>query len=1122
MTIIAAVALALTAAILLFVGLIAVRNPVMFKMGLRNIPRRKAQTTLIVIGLMLSTLIMTAAFGTGDTLTTSITAEVYDVLGEADEEIRYNEEDFPAPEDEQVIPLAQVQAWREQFRDDPQIAGFLPMQEEVLPVANTEPRLNESAARIVGFRSEDARPFGGLKDTRGRQVALSGNQIAVNESLAGDIDAEVGDTLIVFFGNSQLPVTVVAIVPDTLLGGGFNLYGGNKHGGAVDLAFLASVTGKPDSADVVFITNAGGVRDGVKLSDDVMAKLDATLEGTRFEADDTKQSNLAFAQLFGNFFTTFFVIFGLFSIAAGVLLIFLIFSMLAAERKPEMGMARAVGAKRRQIVESFLAEGMGYDLGSAVVGLLAGIGVTVLMVSFIKWAIGDEIGDLLQVHFTLRSLVVSFCIGVIATFIVIFFASWRASRINIVAAIRDLPESKPRNPESATAMGYLRGVLNGFAAFGVIFLSLVAGFRLSPIFFLGMAAGFVGPFVYVLRSHNFAAPRAERKTGERIPLWPFFTVVGTVFYPVALLLTALTRDRRPARMPMWLIVAGIVIAPLGLVLVALQDRARSIAWSVGFGTVGGVVGALLVQWGLDANQMFFFAAGVSLLALWVAVTLRYFQIAERASFTLTSAVLLAFWYLAPANKLEWLTGELNGDFEMFFLSGMVMVTAGTFIVVYNADVFLPVVGAFGERFGRIVPAVKTAVAYPLASRFRTGMTVAMISLIMFSLIMFTTMNNNFVRIFLNDDAKGGFDVMVDVNGNNRVDDLPAALAAAGVDTRPLVTIAEARRAFPFETEVQSPVPGKNDDGTPDLFATAGFIGADDAFLRTVAFELDTRAAGYDSDRTAWEALIADHSLAIVPTSAFGFEGEFGEGNSDFLDLGDAPEPGFQPFEMTLRDPGTGKLTTVTVIGVTEGVADTFFGGVFVHRDTLRAAFPEARGQSYFLKLAPGTDAEAYAQKVEAALVQASADSLGALLDEERSQTAGFLYLFQGFMGLGLLVGIAALGVIAFRAVVERRQQIGMLRAIGYQRSMIALSFIFESAFIALSSIVLGLVLAVSLSWVLFTSGGIDESADDVKFIVPWLQIGVICAIAFGASLLMTFIPARSASRIAVAEALRYE
>jgi hypothetical protein len=54
-------------------------------------------------------------------------------------------------------------------------------------------------------------------------------------------------------------------------------------------------------------------------------------------------------------------------------------------------------------------------------------------------------------------------------------------------------------------------------------------------------------------------------------------------------------------------------------------------------------------------------------------------------------------------------------------------------------------------------------------------------------------------------------------------------------------------------------------------------------------------------------------------------------------------------------------------------------------------------------------------------------------------TGGALQLLQGFMALGLLVGIAALGVISTRAVIERRQQVGMLRALGYQRGMVGLS-----------------------------------------------------------------------------------
>jgi hypothetical protein len=58
---------------------------VMFRIGIRNIPRRRAQTILIVLGLMLSTLIMSSALGFGDSLNYSIKKGVYDRLGPVDE-----------------------------------------------------------------------------------------------------------------------------------------------------------------------------------------------------------------------------------------------------------------------------------------------------------------------------------------------------------------------------------------------------------------------------------------------------------------------------------------------------------------------------------------------------------------------------------------------------------------------------------------------------------------------------------------------------------------------------------------------------------------------------------------------------------------------------------------------------------------------------------------------------------------------------------------------------------------------------------------------------------------------------------------------------------------------------
>ena len=65
------------------------------------------------------------------------------------------------------------------------------------------------------------------------------------------------------------------------------------------------------------------------------------------------------------------------------------------------------------------------------------------------------------------------------------------------------------------------------------------------------------------------------------------------------------------------------------------------------------------------------------------------------------------------------------------------------------------------------------------------------------------------------------------------------------------------------------------------------------------------------------------------------------------------------------------------------------------------------------------------------------------------------------MVLGLVVGVAALGVISARAVVERRQQIGVLRAIGFRQGMVQAVFLIESSFIALTSIVAGTILGLS-------------------------------------------------------------
>ena len=71
--------------LLAVVVVVAVRNRVFFRLGVRNASRRRGRAALIVVGLMLGTVIIAASFATGDTMSQSIRSSAIGALGRTDE-----------------------------------------------------------------------------------------------------------------------------------------------------------------------------------------------------------------------------------------------------------------------------------------------------------------------------------------------------------------------------------------------------------------------------------------------------------------------------------------------------------------------------------------------------------------------------------------------------------------------------------------------------------------------------------------------------------------------------------------------------------------------------------------------------------------------------------------------------------------------------------------------------------------------------------------------------------------------------------------------------------------------------------------------------------------------------
>ena len=74
-------------AITLGVLALALTNRVIFKMAYRNFARRKAQSAIVVAGLMIGTAIISSSLVVGDTMRYLFENETYHSLGEVDEEI---------------------------------------------------------------------------------------------------------------------------------------------------------------------------------------------------------------------------------------------------------------------------------------------------------------------------------------------------------------------------------------------------------------------------------------------------------------------------------------------------------------------------------------------------------------------------------------------------------------------------------------------------------------------------------------------------------------------------------------------------------------------------------------------------------------------------------------------------------------------------------------------------------------------------------------------------------------------------------------------------------------------------------------------------------------------------
>mgnify|MGYP002589536048 FL=1 len=131
-------------------------------------------------------------------------------------------------------------------------------------------------------------------------------------------------------------------------------------------------------------------------------------------------------------------------------------------------------------------------------------------------------------------------------------------------------------------------------------------------------------------------------------------------------------------------------------------------------------------------------------------------------------------------------------------------------------------------------------------------------------------------------------------------------------------------------------------------------------------------------------------------------------------------------------------------------------------------------------------------------------------------------MLVAFVSISLVVSSIMIGVITYISVLERRKEIGILRAIGASKRNISEVFNAETFIIGLCSGLMG----IGLSRLLLIPGNMliqkIAAGTSVVAVLPWKAAVVLVALATVLTILGGFIPAKTASRSDPVKALRAE
>lgn len=494
----------------------------------------------------------------------------------------------------------------------------------------------------------------------------------------------------------------------------------------------------------------------------------------------------------------------------------------------------------------------------------------------------------------------------------------------------------------------------------------------------------------------------------------------------------------------------------------ILERKRSLWRSgllagLGIGSLAAlVVGSLPIRLAGGAGLVIFAAA-------WIGG-----RISDRVRWTLTGAALTA-WAAANVAAIKTITSDESG---VTIVLGVVMAVFGlSLVVASNLRVLETPAGWLqGSARATLRPSLAYLTRRPLRAGLGTGAFALVLVLMTMTSVLIPTFNGQF------SSGLDEFDIRVNAPTTPGLS-LPDSM-------RPQIAREVAMPTRPYRGDVRTSTgPSLKDEYEP-LYSLSR------AELAAGPFQLVGRESRYKSDAEVWQALADDPHLVVSPKYTI---------PGDTVTLA-GPEG---PVQFRVA-------AVVRNIGLW-GLAGS---------DAAMAPFTTLPvGTTILVKTMPGVDAVAAARQITRAVFSqgAEATTVREMLDSSLAAGQAFTDMVRLEMGIGLLVGVLSLGILALRAVIERRRSIGMLRSLGYRPRQVLAGIVSEALITATCGALVGIGVGVPIS-IVMTNGYLPGS----RLEVDGPSLALVIGLLYVAVLAVTIPPALRAARLPAVEALRME